>query len=579
MSPKPLMLVVGLALTSATSMSVSAGGAIADGLFSAAAAGAVPVIIELNVDVAPEATLAAASGEAAVDSQRAAIAEAQQAVLRTLALPDGPAAEANGVKLFQFVPMMALRADSAMLETLKASPQVKSVVADELSAPIEEPSPSLAPAGSTAAPLPSAPLLTSSIVVIGSNVANSGGIGGYGATVAVLDTGVQKTHPFLSGQVVSEACYSTTSGSASTSVCPGGVGSSTAAGSGVNCNVSVSGCNHGTHVAGIVAGKTGVTGAPTSGVAPGASVIAVQVFSQFPASSCSSGTTCVLSYTSDQIRGLERIFALRNTYNIAAINMSLGGGSSTTACDSDSRKAIIDQLRAAGIATAIAAGNDGFRDRVSFPGCISSAVTVGATDDSDNVASFSNIDDTVDFLAPGVSVVSSIPTSTGSGFASFNGTSMATPHVAGVFALFKQLDPLASVSEIENRLASLSVQVDDNRSSGVQDAMDRVAVAWMGNNRCFVTGKLRNNWAYTSSTPFSYVSVSPTSDNGANHVYYARIPNGTSLARMLTGATGGQHKDPSATPTVTIRGTGPCPTSGTTRYIYTGDYGFMTTSR
>lgn len=91
------------------------------------------------------------------------------------------------------------------------------------------------------------------------------------------------------------------------------------------------------------------------------------------------------------------------------------------------RKAAIDNLRAAGIATVIASGNSGYRDRISVPGCISSAISVGATDNADNVPSFSNIAPFIDLLAPGVYINAAVPN--GQGVKS--GTSMATPHVAG----------------------------------------------------------------------------------------------------------------------------------------------------
>jgi subtilisin family serine protease len=155
-------------------------------------------------------------------------------------------------------------------------------------------------------------------------------------------------------------------------------------------------------VAGIVAGKaTPLTinsrNFTISGVAPGAKLIAVQVFSRFDnAEFCGSSAPCVLTYTSDQIAALEYIYSLRNSYAIAAVNMSLGGGGYTAPCDSSSRKAIIDQLRGANIATVIASGNNGYTNGISAPACISSAVSVGATTTQysgllvDQVASFSN---------------------------------------------------------------------------------------------------------------------------------------------------------------------------------------------
>jgi subtilisin family serine protease len=577
---KNSFLLTGLALAGVIALPAFGAGAVPDELFAkAAAGGVVSVIIELNVGVATAGQPSATDGEASEEAGRAAIGQAQQEVLTALQIPAATAAQQQnaGVKNFVYVPMMALPADAQMLEVLQNHPRVKSVVLDELSVPYEDPA---AVADSSVTPEFDAPLLGSSIPVIGANIAQAAGVRGAGQVVAVLDTGVQKTHPFLSGKVVSEACYSTTNSAyPSFSVCPGGVAASTASGSGVNCDVNVNGCQHGTHVAGIAAGRGGgSTGVTFSGVAPDAQVIAVQVFSRFTSTTyCGSSTPCVLSFTSDQINGLERVYALRNTYKIAAINMSLGGGRHFTYCDSDSRKPIIDLLRGAGIATVIASGNDGFRDSVGAPSCISTAVTVGATDDADNVASFSNIDDTVDFLAPGVNITSSIPISGGSAYATWNGTSMATPHVAGAFALFKGLDSLANVSELESRLAALSVQVDDNRSSGIQNDMDRIALAWMGNNRCFPSGKVTNQWGYTATTPYTYISLQPDLTYGNNFAYLIRIPNNTSLAGLVNAATG-RAANLGAEPTVSVRGSAPCPTAGTLRYIYSGDYGFMSSN-
>src|SRR5439155_23412287 len=100
---------------------------------------------------------------------------------------------------------------------------------------------------------------------------------------------------------------------------PGGVASSAATGSAAPC--ALSDCVHGTHVAGIAAGR----GSSFSGVGRDASLIAIQVFSSFTTSAaCGSAVPCALSFNSDQILGLERVYALRSLYNIAAVNMSLG---------------------------------------------------------------------------------------------------------------------------------------------------------------------------------------------------------------------------------------------------------------
>jgi subtilisin family serine protease len=275
---------------------------------------------------------------------------------------------------------------------------------------------------------------------------------GQGQAVAILDTGVDSTHPFLGGRVKTEACFSTTSSAnASTSVCPNGQSSQIGAGAARPCPAD--GCEHGTHVAGIAAGK----GADFSGMAPDAEIVAVQVFSMFRGAACGGQPSpCVASFTSDQIRGLDFVLQQAPAHHIAAVNMSLGGGRSTTYCDDDLTKPVIDQLRAAGVAVAIAAGNDGYRDSVSFPGCISTAVTVGATTKDDQVASFSNCGPQVDLHAPGVNITSSVP---GGGFAAFSGTSMATPHVTGAFAAIRSLRPTATVDQIEAALKSTGLDV------------------------------------------------------------------------------------------------------------------------
>jgi subtilisin family serine protease len=163
------------------------------------------------------------------------------------------------VKKFRYMPFMAMEADSAMLDALRANPNVVGIEEDVMY---------------RASLVDSNPL-------VGGDIFFNSGYTGAGQTVAILDTGVEKTHSFFGGRVVSEACYSTNDPFFSaTSVCPGGVEASTAPDSGLNCDALdpsiADACNHGTHVAGIADGN----GVGFNGMALDANVIAIQVFSK-----------------------------------------------------------------------------------------------------------------------------------------------------------------------------------------------------------------------------------------------------------------------------------------------------------
>lgn len=373
--------------------------------------------------------------KAVVNAQRAAIARHQDAVLSRISR-----GHATAAKKFKFIPYMALEVDQSEFKTLTTSPELDYIEED----------------------IPVPPTLSQSVPLIGGVNGAFNGYTGSGQTVAILDTGVDKTHNFLTGKVVAEACYSTTNAAyESTAVCsPWG---STASGAGLNCSASYYGCDHGTHVAGIAAGS----GPTFSGVAKNATIIAVQVFSSFSAEYC-GGSPCVMSYSSDQIAGLEHVYDLRNTHNIASVNMSLGGKELYDSyCDSVNVpvKAAIDTLRSVGIATAIASGNSDSSTGISSPGCISTAISVGATTKADVVADYSNSAPILNLLAPGSLINSSVP---GGTFALKNGTSMATPHVAGAWAILKSVKPKASVTKILNALTITGVPVLDTRNDIVK---------------------------------------------------------------------------------------------------------------
>lgn len=354
---------------------------------------------------------------------------------------------------FSLQPHLAAEVDANTLARLMASPLVTSIEED------------------VAMPL----ALAESTAMIGAPTAWATGVTGAGQTVAVLDTGVDKSHPMLAGAVVSEACYSSTT-TQSKSLCPGGVPASTSAGAGVHCATSINGCSHGTHVAGIVAGRSDAAGG--RGVAPGANLLSIQVFSFFPASNA------VMSYTSDQIKALERVYLLKDSLNIAAVNMSLGAGQYNSTCDTQhvALKAAIDNLRAAGVATVIASGNSGYKSAMSAPACISSAISVAAHCDAGpdgsacgtgvgGIASYSNVASFVSLVAPGSYIRSSVP---GGGYALYNGTSMAAPHVAGAWAQLRQLQPAISVADGLNLLKIQGLTVSDTRPGGTVSGLKRL---------------------------------------------------------------------------------------------------------
>ncbi|MFF4312321.1 S8 family serine peptidase [Streptomyces sp. NPDC001507] len=341
------------------------------------------------------------------------------------------------VQSFTTLPVVTLKVDRSGLDRLAAQPGVVSVTED----------------------VPARPSLDESVPIIGADQAYAQGMTGAGSVVAVLDTGIATHHPFLKGRVISEGCFSTIDPDLSaTSLCPDGTdhqeGTGTADSESGPC-ATIAECDHGTHVAGIIAGNgEGITGAPKRGVAPGANIIALQVFSKFDSEDyCGAGAApCVGSFTSAQLAALEKVLQLRQSGTpVVAANLSLGSGRYATACDTDPRKSAIDNLLAAGVATVVAAGNNGYTDAVSAPGCVSSAVTVGGTTDDDQLSAFTNRGPQLDLLAPGTSIISSVP---GGGYASKSGTSMAAPHVAGSLAILRQAFPNDSVANLESRLES-----------------------------------------------------------------------------------------------------------------------------
>lgn len=257
--------------------------------------------------------------------------------------------------------------------------------------------------------------LNNSVQNIKANYVHASGITGKGVKVCIVDTGVDDTHPALNPLIAEKDFFASP-----------------------DDNDANDDHGHGTHVAGIIASKN-----PTyRGVAPDVSLLAAKVLG-----SSGSGTTI------DVVKGID--WCVEQGSDV--INLSLGGGLFTGACDDDP----INHLDAVavknavnqGVVVVVASGNNGAIGAVSSPACSSHAITVGAVDDFDDRTDFSNEGPQLDVVAPGVDVMSTVPTGgcllcSSTGFRSLDGTSMATPHVAGLAALLIDADPTLTVTQV-----------------------------------------------------------------------------------------------------------------------------------
>jgi subtilisin family serine protease len=192
-------------------------------------------------------------------------------------------------------------------------------------------------------------------------------------------------------------------------------------GNGQDCN------GHGTHVAGTIGGST-------FGVAKSVNLRGVRVLN------CSGSGS-----NSGVIAGVD--FVRLNRQNPAVANMSLGGGASS-ALDT-----AVNNLANSGVAIAVAAGNSNTNACNSSPARAANAITVGSTTTTDSRSSFSNFGTCLDLFAPGSGILSAWFSST-TATATLSGTSMASPHVAGVAALYKQANPSASAATVRNAIVN-----------------------------------------------------------------------------------------------------------------------------
>ncbi|MFD9887170.1 S8 family serine peptidase [Streptomyces alboflavus] len=288
--------------------------------------------------------------------------------------------------------------------------------------------------------------LDKSVKQIGVPKAWEAGYDGKGVKIAVLDTGVDATHPDLKEQVVADKNFTPSPDSKDR-------------------------YGHGTHVASIAAG-TGAKNAAYKGVAPGAELLNGKVLGDDGRGS-DSGIIAGIDWAAAQGADI--------------VNMSLGGGDTPGV---DPMEAAINKVSAEkGILFAVAAGNAGDPGSVNSPGSAEAALTVGAVDDHDKLADFSSQGPRIgdgaikpDVTAPGVDITaaaapgSEIEKEVGQkpeGYLTISGTSMATPHAAGAAALLKQQHPDWKQPELKG---ALTASTNGGKYTAFQQGSGRIAV-------------------------------------------------------------------------------------------------------
>jgi subtilisin family serine protease len=232
---------------------------------------------------------------------------------------------------------------------------------------------------------------------------------GAGVTAYVIDTGIRMTHTEFGGRATSGWDF-------------------------INNDADASDCNgHGTHVAGTIGGTT-------YGVAKDVALVAVRVLDCFGFGPWSA-----------IIAGIDFVTAEHQPGEPAVANMSLGGGANL-AVDQAVRNSIAD-----GVSYAVAAGNSNASACAFSPARVAEAMTSGASTSTDSKASFSNWGSCMDWFAPGQGITSAW-NSGDSATNTISGTSMASPHTAGVAALYLQSFPSASPASVQKALGSAATR-------------------------------------------------------------------------------------------------------------------------
>ncbi len=318
-------------------------------------------------------------------------------------------------------------------------------------------------------------VLTQSLPLINQPAVAAVGETGLGTTVAVIDDGIDYTNAAF--------------------------GSCTAPGVPAGCHVSASllfgtgttDNTHGTNVSAIVLG-----------VAPGSQIAMLNAF---------SGTS---AYFSDIISAINWAISNKSTYNIVAINMSLGDGSkNTTPCSTGAFSTPVTNSVKAGITVVTAAGNDAYTNALGSPACTPGVISVGAVYDSnlsnqgypggvnwgictdtttaaDKITCFSDSASFLTMLAPGALITAAGIT--------MGGTSQASPHVAGAVAVLRSAFPTESLTQTQTRLTSSGTMITDSRNGIAKPRLNLLEAARPANDDFINRFTLSGNTASANGT-------------------------------------------------------------------------------
>lgn len=344
-------------------------------------------------------------------------------------------------------------------------------------------------------------LLASSVPSIDVADAWAKGFDGRNTTVAVVDGGFRTVHPMLAGKIVAEACFSDNDPTSNTfTQCPSGQTPEIGTGAASKCPAGSTRCDHGTHVASIAVGNDGTN----FGVARGAKLLPIDVFSEVRSTTdCSPDQSpCELTDSLTVLKALDYVNQVAAQYNIVAVNLSLGGSSKEGYCDTDPRTEVIGMLRAKGVATTVATGNEGLTGKINSPSCVAMAVAVGATNDGIAVAASSNVSNATDLMAPGVSITAA--SGSNDGLKTLSGTSMASPHVAGAFAIVRSALADKTIDQIEQAFKATGLKTTRTDSNIVvpKIQVNKAILRLQGRDKRIFNNVLASNRANTQGQAF-----------------------------------------------------------------------------